>query len=362
MILLSGVGCQPTLASEAQLPTLAVFPTSAPTALPTRTPHVIPSDTPTLTPSVTPSPVPSSTPLFSAATSAPPTARPSLILDATLPISPDFLVSATPGQAAPSAALPPVLDYTPNANSAASATLPAAFIVGYSAGGRPITAHTFGTGAIIIMLVGGIHGGWEANTVALVQELIAHFSGSPADVLPGIMLLLIPTANPDGLVRGREISGRFNDNHVDLNRNWGCEWSPEAEWRDGPVNPGARAFSEPETQALALLIQQMRPAVVLFYHSAADGIFEGRCDNTTSSLAMATVLGEATGYRYGEPFTAYRVTGTAANWVDGQGIPSADVELTRWQSSEFARNLRGVMALQCWLSGASTAQYAACRQ
>jgi hypothetical protein len=41
----------------------------------------------------------------------------------------------------------------------------------------------------VLLLVGGMHGGWEANTVGLVNELIAHFETHPEDVLPGISLV-----------------------------------------------------------------------------------------------------------------------------------------------------------------------------
>jgi carboxypeptidase T len=225
----------------------------------------------------------------------------------------------------------------------------AGLVIGRSVQGRDILAYRFGSGGRILLLVGGIHTGYEANTVLLVQEMIEHFQRAPGDVLPGLSLILIPAANPDGLVRGREAAGRFNANGVDLNRNWACDWSRDAYWREYEVDPGPRAFSEPETQALAVLIRQLQPAAVVFYHSAARGVFAGGCDGDHGSQALAAVLGAAANYPYGEAFTAYPVSGTAANWVDGQGIPAVDVELTTTQSSEFVRNLNGVMAVQCWL-------------
>lgn len=355
IILLFGTACQPTLISQAQLPTIAVLPTAIHTTIPTYTPNAIATET--ATPSVTPTltDTPTATLPFEVVTAAVPTQRPSSELSATLAVSP--APTATLDFVYPTNTLSMPISFTLSATP-----LPASFIIGYSAGGRAIITQTIGTGAQVIMLVGGIHGGWEANTVSLIDELIAHFTASPGAIMPNITLLFIASLNPDGLVYGRDLSGRFNDHGVDLNRNWGCEWSPQAEWREGPVDPGPRAFSEPETQALATFIQQLRPALVLFYHSAANGIFEGNCDGTTHSLAMAAVLGDATGYTYGRPFSEYRVTGTAANWVDGQGIPSADVELAVWQETEFERNLRGIMALQCWLAGAAADGLEMCRQ
>jgi hypothetical protein len=108
------------------------------------------------------------------------------------------------------------------------------------------------------------------------------------------------------------------------------------------------------------LILEIRPATVLFYHSAASGIFEGDCGGDFGGAQMARVLGEATGYSYGADFSAYPVTGTAPSWVNAQGIPTADVELATWETSEFERNLRGVAAVQCWLLGSAAQQLPAC--
>jgi hypothetical protein len=110
-------------------------------------------------------------------------------------------------------------------------------------------------------------------------------------------------------------------------------------------------FSEPETRALSALIQNTRPETVLFYHSAAGGVFAGECEVDHGSAEMSQILGQATGYTYGQEFSAYKVTGTAASWVDGLGIPSADVELLTQHDSEFARNRAGLLAVIDWLAG-----------
>jgi predicted deacylase len=229
-------------------------------------------------------------------------------------------------------------------------TLPASFTFGQSVFGRSLIAYRFGEGEKVLMLVGGVHGGWESNTVELMNQLIAYFETTPSALVSGVSLIIIPQLNPDGVARGRTLEGRFNDHRVDLNRNWGCGWESVAYFQNQEVSPGISAFSEPETQALSTLILETRPSVVLFYHSAADGVFAGSCDNQDAgSNAMSAVLGEATGYNYGREFTSYKVTGTAPSWVVSAGIASADVELATWRTSEFDRNLRGIMAVQCWI-------------
>ncbi len=223
------------------------------------------------------------------------------------------------------------------------------FVIGYSVRANPIPTYRFGIGDHLLLLIGGIHGGWEANTVELVEQLIQHFSVTPADILPGMAIHLIPAANPDGMALGTGRNARYNGHAVDLNRNWACEWSSEAYWRDQRVFAGSAPMSEPETQSIAAYVLEMRPAVVLFYHSQAAGVFAGDCEGRGVSDEMSAVYGEASGYTYGAPFSAYPVTGTAASWVDSLGIPSADVELATHDDPEFARNLQAIMALQAWI-------------
>ena len=155
-------------------------------------------------------------------------------------------------------------------------------------------------------------------------------------------------------MKGRTADGRFNANGVDLNRNWGCGWEPDAFWQDMRVDPGPEPFSEPESAALADYILVNAPTAVLFYHSAANGIFAGSCNGDHGSQTLGHVYGRAATYASDGRFDAYPVTGDASNWVDGQGIPSITVELQGWTDPEFERNLAGVMAVQCVLAERST--------
>ncbi|MCB9454208.1 MAG: DUF2817 domain-containing protein [Anaerolineaceae bacterium] len=331
IILLTTASCQTTLVAE-DLPTLA--PTLPPPPAvdivirPTQTPRPIVSPPPTALPTYPPTPTPRPV------TAIPTLTRKPVIAQPVTPVA-TLDLSITPTGTSPATLIPE--DNT--------------FVIGHSGQGRDILGWRFGQGDKILLLVGGIHGGFEGNTVTLVNELIAHFENTPEDVLPGISIILIPTANPDGLALGRQTEGRFNANGVDLNRNWGCEWSPDAVWRDEQVDPGPHAFSEPETQALAAFIRQLQPSAAVFYHAAAEGVFAGDCEGGHGSDQLAAVIGEAAGYAYGEEFSAYPVTGTAASWIDGQGIPAVDLELSTTRSSEFDRNLRGVLAVEAWLLG-----------
>lgn len=222
-------------------------------------------------------------------------------------------------------------------------------------------AYRSGNGGALLMLVGGIHTGFESNTAELIQRLVGHYRLAPGDVLPGITLVLIPVLNPDGQTYGRDLRGRYNANGVDLNRNWGCDWQALAYFKDEEVNPGSQPFSEPESIALAALINDLRPEAVLFYHGAANGVIPGRCDDIPNGEALAQIYADSSRYPYNETFTDYIVTGSAPDWVDSLGIPAADVELASAELTEFERNLRAVTAVQCWLMGQSASFLMACQ-
>ncbi len=324
IILVIFSGCQFTNVTndEQLLPTRAQFPTDSPTLEPSPSPTVEDATaTFTLTASPTETPI-----IVMTHTPQPTETVPSVIL------LPSFTPSHTP----------PAITRTP---------LPSSFIFGQSAGGRELQAYRYGTGRRWIMLVGGIHAGFEANTISLMERLRLEWQSRSNEILPDVSFIVIPRLNPDGEQRGRIIEGRFNDNGVDLNRNWGCGWEETAEFSGGPVDPGLAPFDQPETAALAALIQETQPSVVLFYHAAADGVFAGNCgENPDLSSDLAEVYGFASGYPYGEAFSEYKVSGTAPAWVNSIGIPSADIELSTDDSAEFDRNLRALQALQRWVA------------
>ena len=231
-------------------------------------------------------------------------------------------------------------------------------IIGFSGQGRAIEAFSFGNGATHLVLVGGIHGGYEWNTVLLAYQMIDYFYGNQEQIPETITLHIMPAANPDGLylVTGRtgrfsagQVSeppraARFNGRGVDVNRNWSCGWSPSARWGGLRVDPGSEPFSEPETRALRDYFLELRPAAVIFWHSQANLVAPGRCGEDAGSARLAEIYGEASGYPPG-PFTAYELTGTASDWLNEQGIPAAAVELADHENTASGQNLAGIFAL-----------------
>ena len=268
--------------------------------------------------------------------------------------------------AVPSAAPPPTpviaqaLATSAPAPTATFAAYGVPQIIGGSAGGRSIESYRFGFGSQTIVLVGGMHGGYEWNTIVLAYEMIDYFLENPDQIPANISLYIIPSANPDGQfavtgvdgrftaenVTGDIKRGRFNDNQVDLNRNWACDWQTEAIWGDTLVSGGTFPFSEPETAALRAFILRESPEVVLFWHSKADGIFVGRCGGELQpGKEIATQYSAASGYTVYEEFTAYPISGDASDWLATQNIPSFTVELKTRDLTDWSENIAGVLAM-----------------
>lgn len=233
--------------------------------------------------------------------------------------------------------------------------------IGTSHQGRDIVSYQFKNGPNAVLFVGGMHGGYEWNSIVLAYEIIDYFMTNPAEIPDSVSLIVIPSANPDGqyLVTEKEgrfqaedvktedtFLGRFNAVGVDLNRNWDCDWREDAVWRNQPVNAGSYPFSEPETQALRDYIWEIKPQAVIFWHSAADGVYAARCPELYQpALQLGEIFGQAANYPVHEYFDYYRINGDASDWLVTQNIPSITVELRTPKSLDWSQNLAGTLAV-----------------
>jgi hypothetical protein len=217
-------------------------------------------------------------------------------------------------------------------------------VIGYSVLGRPIEVYRFGTGAVEKLIIAGIHGGYEWNTVRLADELILHLNAHPEVIPPDVTLYLVRVVNPDGLARARGVDGQMNENGVDLNRNWPSNWM--ADWpRSGcwiyrPVTGGTHPLSEPETSALADFILQHQFDSSISYHSAALGIFAGGYEDGRPSLRLAEAVAAVSTYSWPPFDTGCLYTGQFSDWASDVGIAALDVELTNHRDTDFDMNLR----------------------
>jgi hypothetical protein len=224
------------------------------------------------------------------------------------------------------------------------------FTIGYSVQQRPIMAYRLGRGPIARALIGGLHGGYEWNTVALMTEMIAYVM-THADMIPEqVTLYIVPVANPDGLAAGTDrVEGRPNAHQVDLNRNWNYQWQMTATHGTRPVSAGQRPFSEPETIALRDFLIEHQVEAVVVYHSAFAAVFSGAGITTSRTVELAQLLAEATGYRYApEGVPGQTTTGNTIDWLTANGVAAVEVELTNHDDLDWEQNLSGLRAFLNW--------------
>jgi len=219
-------------------------------------------------------------------------------------------------------------------------------VIGSSVGGTELKAFHFGNGANEILLIGGVHGSDAPSTAQVAQEMATYYMNNENEIPAGITLTVIPNLNPDGGAKSGA-SGRFNANNVDLNRNFDCEWSETAVWRNQEVSGGSRPFSEPEAQALQAYVTANQPAAAVVWFASEGKVYPSACAGTPSdaSVELAATFATAAGYPAEAEFDAYAITGDMVNWMAKQGVPAISVLLTDRQSSEFNKNQAGVEAV-----------------
>lgn len=237
-------------------------------------------------------------------------------------------------------------------------------VIGTSVQGRDIEAFSFGNGEEELLFVGGIHGGYEWNSVLLAYQFIDYLEAHPEAVPDRLTVSVIPSLNPDGVYavvgkEGRFVfadvpadegvpgTGRFNANGIDLNRNFDCKWQPESTWRGNVVSAGTSVFSEPEAAALRDYVLKTDPEAVVFWHSQANAVYASECESGVlpETIDVMSTYADAAGYKSVESFDAYPVSGDAEGWLASIGIPAITVELATHEGIEWEKNLAGSTAV-----------------
>ena len=159
-----------------------------------------------------------------------------------------------------------------------------------------------------VLVIGGVHGN-EPVTPPAVRGLLN------SAIAPDVEVWLVPVANPDGSAAGV----RCNANGVDLNRNFSWEWQPS----DG----GPAPLSEPETQALVALVEQLHPDLVIWLHQplgyvSAIGPTSAALEQAYSAAAGLSVRPDVTQHGGGESWSALVA-----------GVPSLLVEIDGWDAT-----------------------------
>lgn len=221
------------------------------------------------------------------------------------PAAPTPSSANSPGISGPGGSDPARRDLAPDAISWHSA--------GSSVEGRPIEYAEFGSGPATLLLLATIHGDEAAGT-PLTHELARRLASRP-HWLSGARVVLVPVANPDGLASSR----RRNAHGIDLNRNF-----PSANWRGR--TPHAEPLSEPESRALATLIERYDPDVVLSLHQPVTVIdYDGPAAELAAEVSAACSVEAALPVR-----RLGARPGSLGSWVGvDRGVPILTVELAR---------------------------------
>ena len=253
----------------------------------------------------------------------------------------------------------PVATTTP---LSAAAIGPVHAVIGHSVQGRAIDAYTYGSGTTHLVFVGGIHGGYEWNSVVVAYDLMDYLKANPAVVPHNESVTIIPDANPDAVYKAIGKDGpftladvpksdlsaeRFNADNVDLNRNFDCKWQPKSTWQNKTVSAGSAPFSEPEAAALRDYFLSAKPTAAVFWHSAANGVYGSQCGSglLPATLDVMDTYAAASGYPAIKEFTAYPTTGASEDWLAKEGIPAITVEFKSHADVEWDQNRNGILAL-----------------
>jgi len=278
------------------------------------------------------------------------------LLSREIPLTPSNTPSKTPRPSSTASPLPPTITPLPPTLTpippSSTPEIQQLQVIGNSVAGRPLEIYQFGNGPVEKLIVAGIHGGYEWNTIELADELIDFLNNFPEVMPPDQTLYILRALNPDGLARSSGFGGRANENNVDINRNfpsnWQAEWPRAGCWDYIPITGGKAAASEPETRALMAFIQAHDFQALISYHSAALGIFPGGQPPDAGSLSLAEAVAVVSDYPYPPIDAGCVYTGQLVDWASDQGIPAVDIELTNHQDSDFEENLKILRVFLNW--------------
>lgn len=232
-------------------------------------------------------------------------------------------------------------------------------IVGFSTNGATITAERWhantrrgrsserATSATIsqsattpprLYVIGGIHGDEPEGleSIDAISQLLAHRARQGQ-----IEARFVHDMNPDGTKAGT----RGNARGVDLNRNW-----PASNYTTSRAR-GARALSEPESDAVHRDMQRFNPEIIVVLHSTPRGPFVNFDGPSPASedLAQAFVDGaKSTGDPRWKvvPDMGYPTPGSMGSYFGSDlGLPILTIEFKRGETGVTPSAVAGLAAM-----------------
>lgn len=166
-----------------------------------------------------------------------------------------------------------------------------------------------------ILIMGGVHGD-EVEGVVATQAIISKYIPKIKEL--GVACYIIPCLNLDGFLARQ----RANFNNVDLNRNLNTRnWDPVA--ANPRYQPGPKALSEPENQALVKFIQEKQIKFIYSLHS-----WKPMLNINGDSRKVAEAIQKHTSYIIEEDI-GYPTPGALGAWGTENQIPVLTYEIER---------------------------------
>ena len=204
-------------------------------------------------------------------------------------------------------------------------------VYGTSENGRELVAYSIAPQEYenTILFVFAIHGYEDAYDkdgqvlVNTAKNLVEYYKTVDSGRLNNNRLLIIECANPDGLYDGYTNYGygRCNAKGIDLNRDFDIIYKPFSSARNYTSKP----FSGKESTALASLIKEEKPAVVIDFH--------GWENDTIGDGKLAKVFKENMSLTHKTEFNN-NCNGFLSYWAHSQG---ADALLVEFKNENFSR-------------------------
>ena len=218
-------------------------------------------------------------------------------------------------------------------------------VIGSSTQGRSIVANYFGSGPTTYLFTGAIHGN-ELSSKYTMDRFISDIESDPSRIPSGVRLVVVPVVNPDGVAQ----ASRTNARGINLNRNF-----PTSNWvSDIAVSGGTQqgvggtsAGSEPETQALMGLTNQLNPRLVVTHHS--QGLLVNSND-VGVAVSASQEYARLTGYRLvpsGDTTSTFgfEMSGTYEDWLYEKGVPAILIELDTNTGNHYTKNRSALWAM-----------------
>ncbi|MCF8364943.1 MAG: PKD domain-containing protein [Bacteroidales bacterium] len=210
-------------------------------------------------------------------------------------------------------------------------------VYGTSVGGRELSALKISDNVAVdenepeIGFDGNIHGdeiGGGENMIRFARWLCQQYGDNPqiTDLINNREIWIYPLVNPDGRVN----LTRYNNNGIDLNRDWGYNWNGEGS------SPGA--YSQPETKALRQMVLDNQFSIHMTFHSGIElylhpwYFYEVPCPDIDEEEMLAQMYSSTSGYsnlETGPGTSLYPTTGsTAESYYGVKGSHGIVMELS----------------------------------